>query len=92
MYLFGRYFLIVVSTSVLCFFFCYEIAASLVASMAPTILTKLGWATAKAQLMRMPICGIGIVFSFAISVIASTANVGLFIVLVAICINLLSGE
>jgi hypothetical protein len=70
-------------------FFCCDITASSVAGFAPTILKELGWTAAKAQLMTMPIWGVGIVSSFTISVIASKVNFRTPFMLVAICIQLL---
>jgi cyanate permease len=69
-------------------FFCYDITASSVADFAPTILKELGWAAAKAQLMTMPIWGIGFVSSFTISVIASRTNFLTPFLLVTICFQL----
>ncbi|KAE9369099.1 hypothetical protein N431DRAFT_469033 [Stipitochalara longipes BDJ] len=68
--------------------FCCDITASSVAGFAPTILKELGWTAAKAQLMKMPIWGVGIVYSFMISVIDSKVNFRTPFIFVAICIQL----
>lgn len=70
-------------------FFCCDITASSISGFAPTILTELGWTASKAQLMTMPIWGIGIVSSFTISWIASKVNFRTPFMLAAICFQLI---
>lgn len=70
-------------------FFCCDITASSISGFAPTILKELGWTNSKAQLMTMPIWGIGIISSFVISWIASIVNFRTPFMLAAFCVQLI---
>lgn len=71
----------------MCFFCCDCTAASL-SGFAPTILAQLGWTTSRAQLMTMPIWGIGLVISQTTNMIAGRLNLRFPFVLGGICLEL----
>ncbi|KAI8958586.1 MFS general substrate transporter [Daldinia sp. FL1419] len=70
-------------------FFCVDITASSMASFSPTILTELGWMATTAQLMTMPIWATGIVFSFAVSWLASHVNIRAPFLLISTCLQVI---
>lgn len=56
-------------------FFCCDITASSMSAFMPTILTELGWTSAKAQLMTMPVWATGIVSSLAVTYSIAAWNI-----------------
>lgn len=70
-------------------FFCCDITAASVASFAPTILTELGWTSTAAQLMTMPVWGVGIVSTFVVTWLSSYVNFRAPFIFGACCFQLI---